>query len=861
MLTTFTYGAAGTLAQLMPTEKTVRSGNLTGTGAVATTTKWTYNANGDVLTEDGPLPGTGDTAYTRYDILRRVVGKVTPDPDGTGALKHRAVRNTYDTAGRLTKVERGTVNSPSDTDWAAFAVQETLDTAYDLMDRKLREAKSAGTTTYALTQHSYDLVGRLECSAVRMNPAAYASLPASACTLGTEGINGPDRITKLTYNAAGELIKTTLAYGTVNQADDETNSYTLNGKLASVTDGENNTTTFEYDGHDRLFKTRYPVAAVGALASSTTDYEQLTYDPNSNVTQRRLRDGQLHNLTYDNLNRLTLKDVPNSVFYENDTNYTYDLMGRTTFAGNTTTRSVWYSYDALGRMTTEAANFGTTSRAYDAAGRLTTLTHPDGFFVNYDYDTAGNITKIRENGATTGTGVLATYSYDDYGRRTALTRGNGTVTNYSYDGVSRMTGFTHDLSGTVQDLGVTGFTYNPANQILSYSRSNDSYAWKGHYNVSRTYGTNGLNQLTSAGATALGYDLRGNLTASGASAYTYTSENRLATGPGGAALAYDSVGRLSQVYTPALSTNFDYDGTVLIGERDQISYALLRRYVHGPGEDQPLVWYEGAGLADKRYLMTDERGSVVAVTNNTGAASGINSYDEYGIPASTNVGRFGYTGQTWIPEIGLNYYKARMYSPTLGRFMQTDPIGYKDGVNWYDYVDGDPINRSDPTGLEKLILFNNPTEDANLILGAKNYPDVKGVLMVFGHGSAVTIEGNSALSATRLIQNSGQWKKGMPILLFPCDTGSDRLGFKKVTPIAKALSENLKVTVTAPNSWVFYRNGAVLGAYHGKGNKEKDDIVMDYSNPGSWNTYYSSGEIFTKKGPNPPDIIDIKKKK
>src|SRR3954453_9288133 len=75
----------------------------------------------------------------------------------------------------------------------------------------------------------------------------------------------------------------------------------------------------------------------------------------------------------------------------------------------------------------------------------------------------------------------------------------------------------------------------------------------------------------------------------------------------------------------------------------------------------------------------------------------VNTYDEYGKPSSGNVGRFQYTGQKWIGEIGLYDYKSRMYHPVLGRFMQIDPIGA--GMNDYAYVEGDPVNFTDPFGL------------------------------------------------------------------------------------------------------------------------------------------------------------------
>ena len=161
------------------------------------------------------------------------------------------------------------------------------------------------------------------------------------------------------------------------------------------------------------------------------------------------------------------------------------------------------------------------------------------------------------------------------------------------------------------------------------------------------------------------------------------------------------LGRLRQL--SAEGVTLDYDGSQMVAEYDY-SGPLLRRYVHGAGVDEPLVWYEGAGVADRRFLHADERGSIVAITDSAGRKLAILTYDEYGIPGPGNVlangqaPRFQYTGQMWIASLGMYDFKARIYSPTLGRFLQADPIGYGDGLNLYGYVGGDPVNFVDPTG-------------------------------------------------------------------------------------------------------------------------------------------------------------------
>lgn len=687
---------------LQPTKVTTASGN----GTISSSVTYGYDARGNLSTVDGPLAGTADTTTYIYDDKDRRRGVIGPDPDGAGSRPRGAERYTFDAMSRIIKAEAGTVTAATSAALDAMTVFQTLDTTFNAAGNKTKDVVSGTSGAVSVVQYSYDSKNRLECTATRMNPATWGSLPASACTAATTSTTyGPDRISRNTYDSLGRVTKVESAVGTTAAADEVRTAYTANGRVNYVIDAETNRTTYVYDGFDRLSQTQYPVTTKGANSSNASDYEGLTYDARSSVTQRRLRDGTTIGYSYDDLGRMTGKDLPAG---ETDVSYSYDLMSRATGVTQGT-HGQSFVQDALGRLTSQTGPQGTIGYTYDAAGRRLTMSYPGATLtINYDYDTAGNVTKIRENGATSGVGVLAAYAYDNLGRRSSVTFGNGSVQSFGYDAASRLSTLTNNLGGsaTTHDLTQT-FTYNPASQIQSVARSNDAYAWQAHYNVDRSYTINGLNRIMNAGGVGFSYDARGNLTSDGTNAFTYTSENLLKTGPASATLGYDPLGRLYQTVGGGVTTRFQYDGVDLIAEYNG-SNAIQRRYVHGPGIDNPIAWYEGSaiGITTRRFLMADERGSVVSITDSAGATININAYDEYGIPAPGNAGRFGYTGQTWLPELGMWHYKARIYSPTLGRFMQTDPIGYQDGMNWYNYVGSDPVNFNDPTGLMCTQYYN-----------------------------------------------------------------------------------------------------------------------------------------------------------
>jgi RHS repeat-associated protein len=627
----------------------------------------------------------------------------------------------------LIKVETGELSSWENEgvepkDWSGFDAKLTKTFSYDSHGRKIAE-RTIGTddvTTEALTEYSYDDWDRVVCRAVRMNPASFGANSPNPCVPGTPGAFGGDRVTRYTYNDWDKVLTEERAVGTPRQQFYVTNTY-AGPQLRSQKDANNNLTELEYDSNSRLWRRHYPSPTSPGTAS-TTDFNEYQYDPNGNVVYEKKRDNRTIAFEYDGNSRLVFKNLSDNS-YSGDVAYDYDLRGLTLAscfaankleddcdAGGSGETNVFDGFGSLASRTSRMAGTSRTlSYQYDLEGNRTRVTHPDTNFFAYGFDGLNRFNVLMENAAVgSPTPPLLTVAYRSGGGRLSINRTGGAVTSVELDNARRLDSFTQDLAGSANDL-VNGFDYNPANQIMLLTQSNTLYTYAEFKNRVGSYTPNGLNQYTSIDESPLAYDANGNLTADAGTTFTYDMENHLVAVGGtvagqgmNASLVYDVMGRLSQTTINGATTHFHYDGTALVGEYQ--GGVLTRRYVHGDQIDEPLLQYSTAVVnsSTRRFLHADHLGSLIAHSNGTGAAVQTNSYDAYGVPAVTNDGRFGYTGQTWLKELGLNYYKARIYSPKLGRFLQTDPIFYKSDFNLYAYVYNDSVNRMDPTGNEDV---------------------------------------------------------------------------------------------------------------------------------------------------------------
>lgn len=650
---TFTYSSRGQLLDATdPTGLLTRNAyhvttyNLQSTSidpaGVNSTTLFGYDVAGNLTSQTDPRLYVTEFIY---DNSRRKTHTLSHNGNISAAVI-AAQKVNYDDLGRVTSEQAGTAFSGT-----TVTAWQTLKTNTYTKTGKVEAATNGAGNTTLLT---YDAMDRL---AISTDPVGRRS--ASVYNLAGEVVcdwrawNSATAPNHCSFTPSAYAGSGPIRYGQY--------SYTLNGQRQTLRDANDNVSTFEYDAFDRLKKLRFPVSTKGAGQSSATDYEQYAYDANGNRTCLRKRDNQVLNYAFDNLNRETLKDggtVCGTASASADDVYSkYDLAGRPVWKrfGSVNGQGIDYGYDTAKRLTSETSFGRTLGFNYDLSGNRRRLTYPDTNFIDYEFDGLNRMTYVRENGATSGAGVLAQYRWDALSRRDAanpMTRGNGTTTSYGYDPASRLTSLGHDLGGTGYDATLS-FGYTLASQLETRSTTNDALGWWAASAMSKAYVANGLNQYSSVSGVAFSHDLNGNLTGDGSRTFVYDIENRLTNVSGSASmtLSYDPLGRLRQTVSGGTTTQFLYDGDRLIAEYNG-SGTLLRRYVHGPGVDEPVAWYEGSGLTDRRWLHSDERGSVIAHTDGAGNAS-VYAYGPYGEQSSWSGSRFRYTGQIMLPEVQL----------------------------------------------------------------------------------------------------------------------------------------------------------------------------------------------------------------
>jgi RHS repeat-associated protein len=733
-VTQFAYDLAGRLTQVIYADGSSRS--------------MSYDTYGNLVYEVNEL---GKVRSFTYDIFRRLASVTDP-------------------LGHLTQVQHASNDLMKDPLTRVFPSGRTVTFAYDLALNLAAQTLGGATATYAYdqadelvtatdplnraTQFTYDVRGRLASSADPLARATQRTYDTAGNLLTVETPDG--EVTTNVYDVMNRVSSTTNPNG-----EQTTFAYDAIGNLMSVTDAKSHTTQYTYDLNRRRTASIYPDAS----------QETFAYDGNGNLVTASNRAGATLTQVFDQRNRLvssTWDDATPAV------SRTYDAAGRLLTLVNANS-ALTYVYDDADRLVSETQELATAllgdhagprtvSYAYDADGNRTSLTYPSGRVIEQSFDDRNQLTAI----TPAGLAPSASYGYDLAGERTALGLANGTTAGYTYDAASQLTQLQHALGATVfaqetygydlmsrrtftKRLGGLGdvYAYDAIGQVTQtlYAATNPDttpsnpaetvgYAYDAAGNRTTltdnggttTYAVNALNQYTqvSGFSPSASYDGNGNLAGLDNEHYTYDAQNRLVAATVGTNTVqcwYDARNRcVARSVNDAITALFS-DGWSLIEEL--AASGNVTGYVHGPRLDELVAKLTADNTV---YYHADVLGNVAYLTDESGAVVEQYTYDIFGQPtildgsgqplaASAYGNRFLFTGREWLAELGLYDYRNRMYSPTLGRFLQTDPIGFLAGdANIYRYCGNNAANVKDPLGLDGTVCEEDITggEEENI---------------------------------------------------------------------------------------------------------------------------------------------------
>jgi RHS repeat-associated protein len=720
------------------------------------TTKFGYDRNGNRISE---TDAAGDKTEWTYDQLHVVTSITTPDGETT--TLHLELEQPYEISRpgpegttQVTEYkydERGDLESMTDPLHRAWTYEydkygdrtAEVDPAGDKRTWAYNETSqltstvsprgnvSGGEPAKFTTKYEPDVLGRL---VALTDPLGHKTKYAydAAGNLESE-TDGNEHKTKYTYDADNERTKVEEPNKTITET-----GYDADGQVTSQTDGNKHKTEYKRNALEEISETIDP------LKRKTVK----EYDKAGNLTK-----------TIDPLKRTTT-DVYNEANRLTETSYS-----------DGKTHAVKLEYNGDGQITHMIDGTGETVNTYDQLDRVTEAQNGHKETVSYKYDLANELTTI-----TYPSGKSITRTYDKAGRLEAVTDWLEQTTKFDYNPDSEPTSTSFPSTTGDEDT----YAYNEADQMsevkmakgteslatIAYARDNDgqvktatSKGLPGEEKPAYEYDPN--NRLVKGSGLAYEYDGADNPTKEGSSAYTYDADSELETGPSmkyayneagqrtastptmGSATSYgyDQAGNLTSVTRPkegekaAIEDTYTYDGndlrasqtlkgiaTYLTWDTAEPLPLLLgdgtNSYIYGPGS-LPFEQISTGGTVS--YLHHDQQGSTRLLTGSAGTVTGKCTYGAYGTPTceGTVTTPLGYDSQYTSGDTGLVYMRARTYDPATGQFLSVDPLRKLTRAP-YNYVEDNPVNATDPTGLcsdgspsEFLDCFN-PVSSGNI---------------------------------------------------------------------------------------------------------------------------------------------------